>query len=674
MKTCPVCDTPYPDQRATCPTDGAVLIETRELEPDRIIRNKYRIVRKLGQGGMGIVYLAEHSLLGGQVALKFLAAELSRNPQFVKRFRNEARAAYQLRHPNIVEVTDLDQDDDGTLFIALEYIAGPSLRTVLREAKGPLPVARALQITRDIAAGLAAAHARGAIHRDIKPENILLKVELDGRLQAKVLDFGISVMTDNITNLSRTHGLLLTPEYAAPEQWRGTPGNELDGRTDLYALGGILYEMLAGRTPFSAVNPEGWMFQHLQGVPAPLSSLRPDLARDYPELEALVMRLLGREREQRFPSAVALVDALAPMLPPPLSGSPSSGPPPLGTTTAGTPPAPFVPTPVLQPAQPVVTPAQSVFTPAAAPAQPAPTPVSISGGQAGLASYPAAAAEPLPAARTAIPTAQLGIQTPPAAEPVTTVRRRSPVPKLALLAALIVVIGAGIWFGLKFLRGTPQAAVPMLIPPGGTYSLPQLVVISDATPQATIRYTLDGTPPTETSRVYTQPLDGLPSGTVVRAIATAPGHTRSRGITGVYIWSGTTNPPPKTQQSSSPAQANPALQNPAQPNPYDQGKSAYDRKKYDEARALFSQACDSGDMRACNYLGYLFAQGLGGARDAAQARSIYQRACEQANLASCASLGSLYQDAGNNSEARKYFKKACDGGLAEGCTLLRGAQ
>src|ERR1035438_10500827 len=144
MKTCPVCDTPYPDQHAKCPTDGAVLIESLELAPGHIVRGKYRIVSKLGQGGMGVVYLAEHRLLDGQVALKFLAVDLSRNPQFVKRFRNEARVAYQLRHPNIVEVADLDQDEDGSLFIAMEYVAGVSLRSALREAKGPLPVARAL--------------------------------------------------------------------------------------------------------------------------------------------------------------------------------------------------------------------------------------------------------------------------------------------------------------------------------------------------------------------------------------------------------------------------------------------------------------------------------------------------------------------------------------------------
>ncbi len=199
---------------------------------------------------MGVVYLAEHLMLGGQLALKFLAAELSRNPQFIKRFRQEARAAYQLRHPNIVEVVDLDQDEDGSLFIAMEFVAGPSLRAMLHETPHGLPVERALHIARGLGAGLAAAHARGAIHRDIKPENILLGTQPDGSEQPKVLDFGIAAMTEGITNLSRTHGLLLTPEYAAPEQWRGTPAAELDGRTDLYALGGVLYEMLAGRTPF----------------------------------------------------------------------------------------------------------------------------------------------------------------------------------------------------------------------------------------------------------------------------------------------------------------------------------------------------------------------------------------------------------------------------------------
>jgi serine/threonine-protein kinase len=260
---------------------------------------------------MGVVYLAEHLLLGGHGALKFLAPELSRDPQFVKRFRNEARAAYQLRHPNIVEVTDLDQDEDGSLFIAMEYVSGPSLRSVLHDSKELLPVPRVLAIASGVAAGLGAAHARGAVHRDIKPDNILLAAAPDGSEIAKVLDFGIAVMTDGVTHLSRTHGVLLTPQYAAPEQWRGLPAAELDGRTDLYALGGVLYEMLAGRTPFQAANMEGWMYEHLQGVPEPLEKLRPDLATNYPGLAAITMQLLAREREQRFPSAATLVEALA---------------------------------------------------------------------------------------------------------------------------------------------------------------------------------------------------------------------------------------------------------------------------------------------------------------------------------------------------------------------------
>jgi serine/threonine protein kinase len=583
MKTCPVCDTPYPDQRATCPTDGAVLIESRELEPDHVVRGKYRIVRKLGQGGMGVVYLAEHRMLGGQMALKFLATELSRNPQFVKRFRNEARAAYQLRHPNIVEVLDLDQDEDGSLFIAMEYVAGPSLRTVLREAKRPLPVRRALQIAQDIAAGLSAAHGRGAIHRDIKPENILLGSKADGGEQAKVLDFGIAAMTENITNLSRTHGLLLTPEYAAPEQWRGTPASELDGRTDLYALGGVLYEMLAGRTPFRAVNPEGWMFQHLQGVPEPIELLRPDLNREFPGLGSVVMRLLARDREQRFSSAAAFIDALS-------------------------------------------------QKPAALRAA------------ASVASTPIA--DPVPPVQVQPPSVK--------DRGTSTTRFRN----IGWALAGLIVIGLGIWFVLNLFRSTPATAIPVLTPSGGTYSEARTVAISDATPHTIIHFTVNGNPPTKDSPTYTQPISSLPSGAVVRAMATADGHSPSLDVTGVYVWSGAT-------QSSANSQGS---------GVYEQGKSSYDHKQFAQARTLFAQACDGGEMKACNYLGYLYAQGQGGAQDLPKAREVYQRACDKGTLSSCASIGVLYQDAGSSEEARKYFKMACDGGSAKGCGLLRGVQ
>jgi serine/threonine protein kinase len=585
MKSCPICDTPYPDQHTNCPTDGAVLIETLELAPGQIVRGKYRTVRKLGQGGMGVVYLAEHLMLGGQLALKFLATELSRNPQFIKRFRQEARAAYQLRHPNIVEVVDLDQDEDGSLFIAMEYVAGPSLRATLHEAPHGLPVERALHIARGLGAGLAAAHARGAIHRDIKPENILLGTQPDGSEQPKVLDFGIAAMTEGITNLSRTHGLLLTPEYAAPEQWRGTPAAELDGRTDLYALGGVLYEMLTGRTPYSAVNMEGWMYQHLQGVSQPIERLRPELAREHPWLGAIVMRLLARDREQRFPSAAAFLEATAPQR---------------------------------------------------------------------LASRPATVVEkptePLPE------------------EPTSTLKRSGS--SLWVIAAILLAVCLGIWAAMWFSQSKTATAIPVLSPPGGTYAQARSVTISDATPNAVIHFTRDGSPPTETSPIYFFPISSLPTGAVVRAMATADGHTSSADITGVYIWSGTTqpavNPPGPT-----PAATGPSV--------YDQGKSAYDRKDYTHARAHFSQACDGGELNACTYLGFLYYKGLGGQVDTGKAQVIYQKSCDGGHLRGCTGLGSLYVDAGDISNARKYFKKACNESQdadvkIEACDLLRGTQ
>jgi serine/threonine-protein kinase len=583
MKTCPVCDTPYPDQHATCPTDGAVLIETRELEPGHIVRGKYRIMRKLGAGGMGVVYLGEHLLLGGQLALKFLATELSRNPQFIRRFRQEARAAYQLRHPNIVEVVDLDQDEDGSLFIAMEFVAGPRLRSVLQQVSNGLPVERSLHVARGLAAGLAAAHARGAIHRDIKPENILLGTQPDGSEQPKVLDFGIAAMTEGITNLSRTHGLLLTPEYAAPEQWRGMPAAELDGRTDLYALGGVLYEMLAGQTPFHAQNMEGWMYQHLQGVPQPLDRLRPELAREHPGLEAIVMRLLAREREQRFPSAAAFLEAIA--------------------------------------SRDMIAPRRLSSRPKTLPEAP-----------------------PMPI---------------PKAEPKAK-RSGSPV---WVIAAILIAIGLGIWAAMRFTQATNATAVPKLNPPGGTYSKTQSVTISDATPNAVIHFTTDGSPPTDGSPIYFLPISSLPSGAEVRAMATAIGHSPSTEASGTYHWS----------------DAKLLAAKPPEDSAYEQGKAAFESKDYTLARTLFTKACDGENMNACNYLGVLYGQGLGGALDKGKAHELFQKACEQGYLSSCASLGIMYQDSGNKDEARRYFQKACDESQVEkvkteACKLLHSVQ
>lgn len=653
MKSCPLCDAAYPSEHITCPTDGAVLIETHELAAGRVVRGKYRILRKLGQGGMGVVYLAEHQMLGGQVALKFLAPELSRNPQFVKRFRNEARAAYQLRHPNIVEVADLDQDEDGSLFIAMEFVNGPNLRSLEREAKAPLPTDRALGIARGVAAGLAAAHARGAVHRDIKPENILLSLDAKNRIEAKVLDFGIAAMTDNITDLSRTHGLLLTPEYAAPEQWRGTPASELDGRTDLYALGGCLYEMLVGRTPFKASNPEGWMYQHLNGTVEPPSAVRPELERDYPGLDAVVMRLLAREREQRIPSAVAFLEAVANWEPQAqasyvqsarLPSMPVGGAEAQATSKRSVPPG---------------------NTSSAAP---------LSGRAAAQIATP----PPLQtgvgtvwqAGASTVARADQGTTTPaPAGQPnagtVTTVQV-SHKHSLLLIAGGVVLAGVvaflAAWLVFRSQPANlPAADIPKLSPPGGRYASRQTVSITDATPNAIIHYTLDGSPPTLASEIYVAPLDSLPNGATLRAVAMAPGHKQSPSIIGFYTW-------PDQAADTGQAQAPPTE------DVFAEGKSAYAQKQYAQARVSFKQSCDGGNLEGCNYLGYLLSKGLGGATDVPGAREIFSKACEGRNVDSCLSLGSLFQNDGDLENAKKYFQTACNEGSKQACSLMHNVQ
>jgi serine/threonine-protein kinase len=321
VKTCPQCATGYPDNQTNCPTHGVPLNEIRSLPPGLVIHQSYRIERKLGQGGMGAVYLARHILMDEPRALKFLSPELSRDQAFTSRFLREVRTLRQVRNRNVVDCGDLEAAEDGSLFFSMEYIDGPDLRGLLLDApshaevnihsaedsgvsaekssfesghgfsraerpqnntgalapEGSLPIPLALDLTRQIAAGLGAAHARGMVHRDIKPENILLKREA-GQWLAKIADFGIVATKESSTVFTRTGGTLLTVTYAAPEQWRGLPAAELDGRADLYALGGVLYEMLTGQTAFHAENYEGWMRQHELTPPPPPSLLRPELA------------------------------------------------------------------------------------------------------------------------------------------------------------------------------------------------------------------------------------------------------------------------------------------------------------------------------------------------------------------------------------------------------------
>ncbi len=612
MKTCPLCETAYPSNHTTCPTDGALLIESRQLEPGTVIRGKYRIERQLGRGGMGTVYLAEHILLGRQRALKFISSELSQDATFLRRFRREAQAATQLQHPNVVQVVDLDQSEDGSPYMAMEFVEGPDLRHAL--AAGALPVERALAIARGIAQGLGEAHAKGIIHRDVKPENILLAGGNGASEIPKLLDFGIAAMKESTTAASRTHGLMLTPQYASPEQWKGMASELLDGRADLYALGGVLNEMLTGQTCFHSHNTEGWMYQHLQEQPQPPSQLRPELA-NWPGLDDLVLRLLAKDREQRPRDAAELVRMLD----------------------------------AVQYADPLARRRKAFETPA-----------TLMPEHRATTFMPERRTTPLPfipehSATTFMPE--------PGPAPLVPEHRPTPPRSRRTIwfaaAAALIVAALGIWFAVRSSNAKPATAPPVFTPAAGAYAEAQPVVIADTTPNAVIHYTVDGSTPTEASPIYFLPITSLPNGAILSAMATAEGHAPSADVTGVYHWG-------STAQSA----ANGAA--PAGGSAYDQGKSAYDKKQYAQARTFFAQACDGGEMGACNYLGYLYAQGLGGATEGQKARDIYQKACEHANWSSCASLGSLYQDAGNSDEARKYFQKACSNGVA--CDLLRGMQ
>jgi serine/threonine-protein kinase len=308
MKHCPICSTEYTDEHATCPTDSARLIETKEWQPGQVVANKYRVSAKIGRGGMGTVYRVFHIALEERRALKLINQQYAQDPKFIARFRNEARVARRLLHPNAVHVDDLDQDDDGNLFIAMEFVEGVSLRELISAPRMPLPLARALRITRCVADALGAAHALGIVHRDIKPDNILLGRDSSGLDIPKVADFGLVAMREGSAIVSSQ--LLLTPAYAPPEQWQGMKASELDGRTDIYALGVTLYEMLAARLPFDAAPRGGWERAHLEQIPLPPSTYNLEL-KGKADVDNLVLRMLAKDREMRPADANALIRELS---------------------------------------------------------------------------------------------------------------------------------------------------------------------------------------------------------------------------------------------------------------------------------------------------------------------------------------------------------------------------
>ena len=280
----------------------------------------YQITGKIAEGGMGIVYRAQHALIGKAAAIKVLLPALSANQDIVNRFFNEARAATAIRHPGIVEIFDFGYLASGVAYIVMEFLDGESLAQRLAH-QGRLDDRAALSIVRGIASALAAAHAKGIVHRDLKPDNVFLVPDPDmpGGERAKVLDFGIAKLADAANTgdprmRTRTGVVMVTPTYMSPEQCRGA--GEVDHRADLYALGCILYEMITGRPPFVAEGLGEIIGAHLFFPPEPPSRLTPTVSAS---VEALTMQLLAKKPEDRVQSAQELVRLIGqssvPMLP-----------------------------------------------------------------------------------------------------------------------------------------------------------------------------------------------------------------------------------------------------------------------------------------------------------------------------------------------------------------------
>jgi len=278
-------------------------------QPGDLIAQKYRIERLLGQGGMGAVFEARHTVIQKSVALKWLRPDLSTDPEFIHRLIREARAAGRVHHPNVLAVHDVGEHE-GSLFLVMEYLRGAPLESLI--ASGPLPWQQALAVLLPAMRGVHAAHLRGVLHRDLKPANIFMCEDDQGQpIGPKVLDFGISKIVDARYEdgaSTETGAQLGTPAYMSPEALRGD--KVADERGDVYAFGVILYRVLSGRLPFTGATSSAIAINAVTTEPPPLASLSPGLP---PSLVAVVERAMARDRSRRFPSVAALIEALEPL-------------------------------------------------------------------------------------------------------------------------------------------------------------------------------------------------------------------------------------------------------------------------------------------------------------------------------------------------------------------------
>ena len=403
-KICLQCGTEYPADQSFCPKDGTTL-RSQNTGGDlvgSIVADRYRVTRKLGEGGMGAVYLAEHVKMGRLCAVKVMNPGMASDPDAISRFNREAANASRINHPNVCAVYDFGETSDGVIYLAMEYIEGPSLTKVIEDL-GALPALRAADITRQAAEALAVAHDMGIVHRDLKPDNIMITRSRDGSDVVKVVDFGIAkaANADN-QKVTKTGMVVGTPEYMSPEQ---LSGDKLDGRSDTYSLALVAFNMFTGKLPFPGDSLQETMVARLTDRPKTLAEMKSDVA--WPEtVQAVMDKALERNAADRYQTAAEFGRELNAAV----AAMPESE-----ATKAFT----------------------AVMTPVSAPA---------------------------PKKTTPIPATRVNTPTPVVASPGVPQRRKSSAGLIGIAAAVIVVAGGvGAWMAMN--KGdTPQDVIPLSQP------------------------------------------------------------------------------------------------------------------------------------------------------------------------------------------------------------------
>jgi eukaryotic-like serine/threonine-protein kinase len=307
MKVCPVCGKEYSDTSSLCTADAGVLQSVDDPLVGQTLAEKYHVEQLIKRGGMGAVYRGKHVMMDKTVAIKVLRPSLAGDDSVVARFSREAKAASRISHPHAVSVTDFGEAENGVVFLVMEYLDGRTLKDVIR-SEGPLPLPRIVEIVRQVSGALDAAHQQGVVHRDLKSDNIMLS-QTNGGDWAKVLDFGIAKIQqpegarDN--DITAANLVIGTPQYMSPEQCSQT--GPIDARSDIYSLGVIVFEMLAGRVPFTGDSPTVIMMKQVQDEPPSVLESRPDVPAS---VDRLVKKALAKQPIDRFQTAGQLSEAL----------------------------------------------------------------------------------------------------------------------------------------------------------------------------------------------------------------------------------------------------------------------------------------------------------------------------------------------------------------------------